>query len=80
MHVSTALSLPRLLQLEEETIDYPSWALFIGAVIVLSSQLVIPVVLIGRLILFEEARQQARDFLQVQVEEGVSHCDPIHLS
>lgn len=63
------LEYDRYHNLEEETIDYPSWALFIGAVIVLSSQLVIPVVLIGRLILFEEARQQARDFLQAKVSQ-----------
>ena len=59
------------MQLEEMTVIYPSWALFVGAMIVLSSQLLIPIVLIGRLIMFEEARQQARDFLQVGRERDL---------
>lgn len=42
--------------------SYPSWALFIGAVLVLSSVLCIPGVLIVRLVVLQEARDQAMAF------------------
>ena len=38
---------------------YPSWAQFIGAVIILMAVLPTPVILIGRLILYQSARDEA---------------------
>ena len=49
--------------------DYPSWAQFIGAVIVLSSVLPIPVFMIGRLIFLESAREEAREFLRAKITQ-----------
>ena len=48
-----------------------SWAQFIGAVIVLSSVLSIPTVLIVRLIAFQEARLQALDFFKEKKEQAI---------
>ena len=56
-----------LTQNEEVLVDYPSWAQFIGAVIVLLSILPIPVFLIGRLIFLESAREEAREFFCAKV-------------
>lgn len=42
---------------------YPSWALFLGALIVLTSISTIPTVLIVRLIAYQEAREEAVEFL-----------------
>ena len=44
--------------------EYPGWALFIGAVIILMAVLPIPIVLIGRLILYQSARDEAIDFFK----------------
>ena len=49
--------------------EFPSWAQFIGAVIILSSVLPIPVFLIGRLIFLESAREEAREFLRAKVNQ-----------
>ena len=43
---------------------YPNWALFFGAVIVLSSTLSIPAVLVVRLIAKLEARDQMQQFFE----------------
>lgn len=53
----------------ESKVPYPNWAQFIGAVIVLSSVLSIPTVLIVRLIAFHDARQQALDFFKEKKEQ-----------
>ena len=42
---------------------YPSWALFLGAMIVLTSISTVPAVLIVRLIAYQEAREEAVEFL-----------------
>lgn len=42
---------------------YPDWAQFIGAVIVLTSILSIPTVLIIRLIMYHKARKQLKQFI-----------------
>ena len=55
----------------EFKLPYPNWAQFIGAVIVLSSVLSIPTVLIVRLIAFHEARQQALDFFKEKKEQVI---------
>ena len=44
--------------------EYPGWALFIGAVIILMAVLPIPIVLIGRLILYQSARDEAIGFFK----------------
>ena len=43
---------------------YPNWAQFIGAVIILIAILPIPVILIGRLILYQSARDEALSFFK----------------
>jgi hypothetical protein len=43
---------------------YPRWAQFIGAVIILITVLPIPIVLIGRLILYQSAREEAVGFFK----------------
>lgn len=57
------------LQYNEQQVEYPSWAQFIGTVFVLTSVLAIPVVLIFRLIFFESAREEALDFLRMKVSQ-----------
>ena len=49
--------------------EYPSWAQSVGAVIVLSSVLPIPVFLTARLIFLESAREEAREFLRAKVSQ-----------
>lgn len=49
--------------------EYPPWANFVGAMIVISSLVWIPSILIGRLIFLETARQEARDFLHEKVDQ-----------
>ncbi len=56
-------------QYSEVKVEYPDWANFVGAVIVLSSILWIPGFLIGRLILLDSARQQAKDFLREKLTQ-----------
>lgn len=53
---------------DKEKPPYPEWAQFIGAVIVLSSVLMIPIVLIVRLIRYESARKEGRDFILYQFQ------------
>ena len=65
-----SLLTPSLCQGEEHTVDYPSWAQFIGCVIVLTSVLCMPVYLIIRLICFESGRQEALKFIREQVSDG----------
>ena len=55
---------------EEHRRDYPSWAQFIGCLIILSSVLCMPVFLIVRLIFFESGRQEALLFIRTQVRDG----------
>ena len=55
---------------EEKRVDYPTWAQFIGCVIVLSSVLCMPIFLIVRLIFFESGRQEARVFFRKQINDG----------
>ena len=43
---------------------YPGWAQFIGAVIILIAILPIPIILIGRLILYQSARDEAISFFK----------------
>ena len=64
------LSLPLSPQGVEERVPYPSWAQFIGSVIVLTSVLAMPIYLIVRLIFFESGRQEALRFLREKVTEG----------
>ena len=47
---------------KEHTVQYPSWAQFIGAMITMSSMLCIPTVLILRLIIYHRARKQMKEF------------------
>ncbi|CAI8010278.1 Sodium- and chloride-dependent glycine transporter 2 [Geodia barretti] len=54
----------------ETRVDYPSWAQFVGCVIVLTSVLCMPVYLIARLILFESGREEALVFIRQQVKDG----------
>lgn len=54
----------------EERIPYPSWAQFIGSLIVLTSVLAMPTYLIIRLIFFESGRQEALRFLREKITEG----------
>ena len=51
-------------QFSEIEVEYPGWALFIGAVIILMALLPIPIVLIGRLILYQSARDEAVNFFK----------------
>ena len=53
-------------QYREVKKPYPSWAQFIGTLIILSSQLIVPIVLIGRLICFDSAREEALEFLRTK--------------
>ena len=53
---------------EENSLPYPSWAQFVGAVIVISSVGAIPVVVIVRLIALPEAREQASQYIQEVLE------------
>lgn len=55
---------------EENRVDYPNWAQFIGCVIVLSSVLCMPIFLIVRLIFFESGRQEALVFFRQQINDG----------
>ncbi len=45
--------------------DYPDWAQFIGALLVLTCILSIPIVLIIRLISYSKARKQLRQFFKL---------------
>ena len=55
---------------EEVKVDYPSWAQFIGCVIVLTSVLSMPIYLTVRLICFESSRQEALLFIHEQLRDG----------
>ena len=55
---------------EEVKVDYPSWAQFVGCVIVLTSVLSMPIFLLFRLIAFESGRQEALLFLHKQLRDG----------
>ena len=52
------------MQFTEKEVVYPGWALFIGAVIILMAVLPIPIILIGRLILYQSARDEAVAFFK----------------
>ena len=52
------------IQFSEIEVEYPGWALFIGAVIILMAVLPIPIVLIGRLVLYQSARDEAIGFFK----------------
>ena len=54
----------------ENSLPYPSWAQFIGAIIVISSVATVPAVLIVRLIAFPEAREQGSQYIQEVIEWG----------
>ena len=72
-HVHPPFPLPPPLpppQGTEMRVDYPSWAQFIGCVIVLTSVLCMPVYLVARLILFESGREEALVFVRQQVKDG----------
>ena len=62
----------------EQRLPYPSWAQFVGAVVVLSSVLSIPTVLIVRLIAFPEAREQALTFFREKREQAANCWERIH--
>ena len=51
-------------QFIEIEVEYPGWAVFIGAVIILMAILPIPIILIGRLILYQSARDEALGFFK----------------
>ena len=51
-------------QYAESEVVYPSWAQFIGAVIVLIAVLPIPIILVARLILYQSAREEAVKFFK----------------
>lgn len=53
---------------ESEQPPYPEWAQFIGAVVVLSSVVMIPLFLIVRLIGYQEARDEAMEFITRQMQ------------
>ena len=57
-------TLTHYLQFVEIEVVYPGWAQFIGAVIILTAVLPMPIVLIVRLILYKTAREEAVDFLK----------------
>ena len=52
------------MQFIEIEVVYPGWAQFIGAVIILTAVLPMPITLIVRLILYKTAREEAVDFLK----------------
>ena len=56
------------LSTKEEQPPYPEWAQFIAAVIVLFSVLMIPTVLIVRLIAFQSARDEGKEFITRQIQ------------
>lgn len=56
--------------LEGEEPDYPKWGIFMGVMIVLSSVLMIPLVLIVRLIIYTSARDEAKDFFVRVYQSG----------
>lgn len=66
----TLLSIVEQFQLtrEDEQPPYPEWAQFIGAVVVLSSVIMIPLFLIVRLIAYQEARDEGMAFITHQIE------------
>ena len=49
-------------------VQYPDWAQFIGALLVLTCVLCVPTVLIIRLISYHKARRQLREFLKLTKE------------
>ena len=57
------VTLAHIVQYEEVEVEYPDWAKFIGAVIILSSILAIPIFLIIRLVSAQEAREEAVGFI-----------------
>ena len=57
------------MQYEENEVVYPEWGLFIGAMIILSSVLVIPIFLIVRLIAYQSARDEGMEFILRVVEQ-----------
>ena len=61
---SYSRTLVYLSQFVEIEVDYPGWALFIGAVIILMAALPTPVILITRLILYQSARDEALAFFR----------------
>ena len=54
----------------ENSLPYPSWAQFVGAVIVITSVAAVPVVVIVRLIAFPEAREQASQYIHSVIVWG----------
>ncbi len=52
-----------LMQYEEREDVYPEWGLFIGALIILSSVLVIPFFLVVRLVAYQSAREEGMEFI-----------------
>ena len=58
------------MQFTEIEVVYPSWALFIGAVIILMAILPIPIILITRLILYQSAREEAVNFFKTLREDA----------
>ena len=54
---------------QEEPV-YPLWAIFGGAIIILSSVLMIPTVLIVRVIAYQSARDEGKEFLSRVYHSG----------
>lgn len=53
---------------EDEQPPYPEWAQFIGALVVLSSVIMIPLFLIVRLIGYQQARDEGMEFITRHVQ------------
>lgn len=56
----------------EQVLPYPDWAQFIGAVLVLTSILCVPGVLIVRLIAYHKARKQMKEFKALTIQRGIN--------
>ena len=58
-------------QFVESRVRYPEWAQFVGSVIILSSVLFIPIILIVKLIAHQEARDEGLEFFRRQKQDAL---------
>ena len=63
-------SLKYHLTTRSEEPPYPEWAQFVGALIVLLSVTMIPLLLIVRLIGYQHARDEAKEFIILQIQSA----------
>lgn len=60
-----------------EGVKYPEWATFVGAMIILLSVVMIPMVIIVRLIAYQAARDEAMEFVMRVYQSGKDVVDLI---